>query len=128
MPTSSDDWITQLRQLAGGEQRIRVLAALAAHPEPLFHRQIMDAIEDSGHRIHPTGLGKILRDLETLGYITGDLPSDLRHGRTVRYTIDHAAVRGVLDAARRGLTPTKKNANRAAQSDPSPAQIKGTHT
>lgn len=107
MPTSSEDWIANLRQLAAGEQRLRVLAVLAAQSEPVFHRQIVDALEERGHRIHPTGLGKILRELETFGYITGDLAQELRHGRTVRYTINHATVAAVLDAARNGLDPSR---------------------
>ena len=107
MPTSSDDWITSLRQLAGSEQRLRVLAVLASHPEPMFHRQIMDALDERGQRVHPTGLGKMLRELESFGYISGDLAQELRHGRTVRYTINHDAVASVLDAARDALDPKR---------------------
>lgn len=105
MPNSSDDWIASLRQLAGSEQRLRVLAVLASHPEPLFHRQIMDALAERGQRVHPTGFGKMLRELEPFGYISGDLAQELRHGRTVRYTISHDAVAAVLEAARAALDP-----------------------
>lgn len=107
MTPPSDDWIANLRQLAGGEQRLRVLAVLASQSEPVFHRQIVDALEECGHRIHPTGLGKILRELETFGYITGDLAQELRHGRTVRYTINHDAVAAILEAARDALDPKR---------------------
>lgn len=105
MPPSSHDWITRLRQLAGSEQRLHVLAVLAAHPEPMFHRQIMDALAQRGYHVHPTGLGKMLRELEAFGFISGDLPPKLRHGRTVRYTLAHHEVAAVLAEALSALTP-----------------------
>ena len=102
MPTA-DEWIVQLRNLTGGEQRLRVLAILAEHDTPIYHEDIRDTFTTLDWNFHPTGLSKVLRELETDGYITGDVPQDRRRGRAVRYTLNRDAINKVFNAARTGL-------------------------
>lgn len=103
MPTLNDDWIQALRRLTAGEQRLRVLAVLAAGTEPAYHEHIRAAFTENGWPFHPTGLSKVLRELEVDGYIIGDVPAKQRHGRAVRYSINKDVIGSVLGAAGEAL-------------------------
>lgn len=103
---AADAWISDLRRLAGSEQRLRLLTILAEQDKPVYHREILEALHERGWTINPTAVSRMLRELEEAGYIAGDLDKQVRRGRTLHYTVNRAALSKLLTAA---LTALRAN-------------------
>lgn len=90
-----DEWIYTLRSLAASKERLLILQYLGRQETGVFSSKIA---EQTG--IKATTLSRMLRELEDLGFIHGDLPAAERRGRAVRYTLQPNRIRTTLrDAA-----------------------------
>lgn len=87
---SKDDELDALGQIARSDGRTAVVQYVRRHPGAYF------SVIQEATGIPVGSLGKHLRDLETAGVVTGDLPPDVRAGRTVRYTVDDGRLRALL--------------------------------
>lgn len=94
MPT--DEWLHSVRSLTSSKERLIIMQFLSQQDAGVFSSTIA---EKTG--IKATTLSRMLRDLEDLGFIHGDLAPTERRGRAVRYTLNPARIRTVLkDAAK----------------------------
>lgn len=93
---TSDEWLHSLRSLTSSKERLMIMNFLSEQDKGVFSSTIA---EETG--IKATTLSRMLRDLEDLGFIHGDLAPSERRGRAVRYTLQPARIRTVLkDAAK----------------------------
>lgn len=93
---NNDEWLHSLRSLTSSKERLMIMHFLSEQDKGVFSATIA---EETG--IKATTLSRMLRDLEDLGFIHGDLAPSERRGRAVRYTLQPARIRTVLkDAAK----------------------------
>lgn len=90
----NDKWIDPFLRLAGSRERLLILGFLASQKHGVHSATIST---ETG--IRQTTLSRMLRELEDLGYIRGDLAPDERRGRAVRYRIQRTRIRAVLTKA-----------------------------
>ncbi|WP_193072770.1 ArsR/SmtB family transcription factor [Brevibacterium sp. FME37] len=93
-----DDWINPLLRLAGSKERLLIISFLASQKEGVHAATIST---ETG--IRQTTLSRMLRELEDLGYIHGDLAQNERRGRAVRYSSQPTHIRAVLRHAATAL-------------------------
>jgi DNA-binding transcriptional ArsR family regulator len=72
-----------------GPTRMRTIRYLAEHPDSTAPA----IIRGTGAAAVHAALG----ELEDLGFVRADIPAGERHGRTVRYQLDGARLRGAVD-------------------------------
>lgn len=94
----TDDWINSLLRLAGSKERLLILSFLGTQKQGVHAATIST---ETG--VKQTTLSRMLRELEDLGYIHGDLAQAERRGRAVRYSIQPSRIRGVLRDAATGM-------------------------
>ena len=79
-------------EMVGSRARTEILRLLAERENADF-KTLCDELG-----FVPTSIAKHLRDMEKMGVILADLPSGQRKGRYVRYSIDRAQTRRLVDA------------------------------
>lgn len=94
----NEAWISQLLKLTSSQERLRILAYLAEQDREVISADISEATG-----IKATTLGRMLRELEDAGFIHADLPPNRRKGRTLRYTLNRAAITDVLKTSAQHL-------------------------
>lgn len=95
-PTDSSTSLDSLATLAK-QPAAKIVRYLVDHPDSYFG-QIQEATDV------PTATAtRYLAELEAHGFIVGDIPSELRRGRSVRYTVNAERIGEALDQARREL-------------------------